>query len=218
MRNLLEFLAKYNHWFVFIILEVIGLVLLFQYNNYQGSVWFSSANVVSGKLYGWSSEAAAFFSLRGVNEELTRRNLYLEQQVRILSDSLVKTGRDSVALSQSQLSVLKQYRLIPAKVVSNTVNKADNFITIDKGAADGVHKDMGVACGSGVVGIVYMVSTHYSVVIPVPFRAGAISEFCIGPAVLSIWLMLMTFPGTRTSNCMKRWLPVVILRFFRRAS
>jgi cell shape-determining protein mreC len=167
MRNLLEFLAKYNHWFVFIILEVIGLVLLFQYNNYQGSVWFSSANVVSGKLYGWSSEAAAFFSLRGVNEELTRRNLYLEQQVRILSDSLAKTGRDSVALSQSQLSVLKKYRLIPAKVVSNTVNKADNFITIDKGAADGVHKDMGVACGSGVVGIVYMVSTHYSVVIPV---------------------------------------------------
>ena len=44
MHNLLEFLAKYNHWFVFVILEVVSFVLLFQYNSYQGSVWFSSAN------------------------------------------------------------------------------------------------------------------------------------------------------------------------------
>lgn len=42
MRNLLEFLAKYNYWFVFLILEVVSMVLLFQYNSYQGSAWFSS--------------------------------------------------------------------------------------------------------------------------------------------------------------------------------
>ena len=35
MRNLLEFLAKYNHWFVFLILEVVSMVLLFQYNSYR---------------------------------------------------------------------------------------------------------------------------------------------------------------------------------------
>ena len=63
MRNLLEFLAKYNHWFVFLVLEVIGLVLLFQYNSYQGSVWFSSANAVSGKLLGWEAEIESFFSM-----------------------------------------------------------------------------------------------------------------------------------------------------------
>lgn len=167
MRNLLEFLAKYNHWFVFVILEVIGLVLLFQYNNYQSSVWFSSANAVSGQCYKWSSEMASFFSLSKMNETLTQRNLYLEQQVRILSNTLAKTGRDSATISSNQLSELKQYRLIPAKVVSNTVNKIDNLMTIDKGSADGVHKDMGVACGNGIVGIVYIVSSHYSIVIPV---------------------------------------------------
>lgn len=37
MHNLLEFLQKYNHWFVFVILEVVSMVLLFQYNSYQGS-------------------------------------------------------------------------------------------------------------------------------------------------------------------------------------
>ena len=33
MRNLLEFLAKYNHWIIFVLLEVFSFVLLFQYNN-----------------------------------------------------------------------------------------------------------------------------------------------------------------------------------------
>ena len=59
------------------------------------------------------------------------------------------------------------YRQIPAKVVSNSVHLRDNFITIDKGTKDGVRRDMGVICGSGVVGIVYLCSSHYSVVIPV---------------------------------------------------
>ena len=51
MRNLLEFLAKYNHWMLFVVLEVASAVLLFHFNSYQGSVWLSSANAVTGKVY-----------------------------------------------------------------------------------------------------------------------------------------------------------------------
>ena len=98
MHNLLEFLAKYNHWFVFVILEVVSFVLLFQYNSYQGSVWFSSANAVTGKLYEWDSNVETFFSLTKVNQELTQRNAYLEQQVQQLSEKLTdaKIGRAHV--------------------------------------------------------------------------------------------------------------------------
>lgn len=167
MRNLIEFLAKYNHWFVFVLLEVISFVLLFQCNSYQGSVWFSSANLISGKVYDLNAEILSFFSLTKANTELTQRNLYLERQVAQLSDQLVKVTKDSSLIHQGQLQMLADYKLIPAKVVSNTIDKSDNFMTIDKGAADGVRKDMGVACGNGVVGIVYLVASHYSVVIPV---------------------------------------------------
>lgn len=175
MRNLLEFLAKYNHWFVFLILEAIGLVLLFQYNSYQGSVWFSSANAVSGKLLGWEAEIESFFSMSKVNQELTQRNLYLEQQVKALSNQLTSVTKDSTWMQRNQLEVLKGYKLIPAKVVSNTINRHNNLITIDKGSADGVRQDMGVACGNGVVGVVYMAGSHYSVVIPVLSVASNIS-------------------------------------------
>ena len=167
MRNLLEFLAKYNHWFVFLILEVVSMVLLFQYNSYQGSAWFSSANALTGKLYEWDANVETFFSLTKVNQELTQRNAYLEQEVQKLSDSLVCVTKDSSIYHRDQFALLRNYRLIPAKVVANSVDKPGNLMTIDKGSADGIHKDMGVISGTGVVGIVYLVAEHYAIVIPV---------------------------------------------------
>ena len=167
MRNLLEFLAKYNHWFVFLILEVVSMVLLFQYNSYQGSAWFSSANAVTGKLYEWDANVETFLSLTKVNQELTQRNAYLEQEVQKLSDSLVSVTKDSSIYHRDQFALLRNYRLIPAKVVANSVDKPGNLMTIDKGSADGIHKDMGVISGTGVVGIVYLVAEHYAIVIPV---------------------------------------------------
>ena len=167
MRNLLEFLAKYNHWFVFLILEVVSMVLLFQYNSYQGSAWFSSANAVTGKLYEWDANVETFFSLTKVNQELTQRNAYLEQEVQKLSDSLVCVTKDSSIYHRDQFALLRNYRLIPVKVVANSIDKPGNLMTIDKGSADGIHKDMGVISGTGVVGIVYLVAEHYAIVIPV---------------------------------------------------
>ena len=167
MKNLLTFVTRNYHWFILLLLEVASGVLLFQYNNYQSSVWFTSANAVVGKVYEWDAAVRSFFSLTRVNEELTLRNFYLERQVTQLRRLYGDLTQDTTVMQRQELEFLSQYKLIPAKVVSNTVDKANNLITIDKGSLDGVEKDMGVACGSGVVGVVYLVSSHYSVVIPV---------------------------------------------------
>lgn len=175
MRNLLDFLSRHNHWFVFVILEVISFVLLFHYNSYQGSVWFSSANAVSGKVYEWNSAVGQYFSLTEVNRQLTERNLYLEREVAQLSEQITKTTKDSTLVERMQKTVMQGFETIPAKVVSSSLDKANNLLTINKGEADGVKKDMGVVCGTGVVGIVYLTSAHYSVVIPVLSQQSNIS-------------------------------------------
>ena len=167
MRNLAEFLARFKHWFVFVLLEILSFVLLFKYNNYQGSVWFSSANDVAGWVFEMKSDVGAFFSLTKINKELTQRNLYLEHQVSQLQARVYDKTVGKDFIHKGQLAMLEGFRLIPAKVVDNSVNKPQNFVTIDKGSADGIRQDMGVTCGNGVVGIVYLVSKHYSVVIPV---------------------------------------------------
>lgn len=166
MRNLIEFLARQHHWFVFVLLEAISLTLLFSYNNYQSSVWFSSANVVVGRIYDWSSQLEHFFSLTKVNEELTARNIALEEKISDLSEKLTTVTKDSSYVKHSLLLPVQEMKLIPAKVVSNSIIRPDNLMTINKGSKDGVKKDMGVVCGTGVVGIVYLVSPQYSVVIP----------------------------------------------------
>ncbi len=164
MRNLIDFIISHSHWFVLVLLETVSMILLFKYNSYQSSVWISSANSMAGIVYEAESKIQSFFALTKLNEQLSRRNIYLEQQVKDLSAELERSGMDSTTLTT--LKNPAPYKLIEAKVVSNTVHKKDNFLTINKGEADGVHKDMGVISGHGVVGIVYMAGRHYSVVIP----------------------------------------------------
>lgn len=167
MRNLLDFLVKYNYWFLFLFLEAVSFVLLFQFNSYQGSVWFSSANAVTGKLYETSSEIESYFQLSKINSELTQRNLYLEQRLHKLEKQIGDSAADSMMEKSLLVKSLQPYRLIPAKVISMTAGRLDNLITINKGEVDGIKKDMGVVCGTGVVGIVYLTSKHYSIVIPI---------------------------------------------------
>lgn len=166
MRNLLDFLSRHNHWLLFIVLEVVSMVLLFHYNSYQGSVWFSSANAMAGSVYRASSAVTQYFSLTDVNRQLTERNLQLERQLNELAEVTLERTGDSALVARTLQQTAPGVQMIPAKVVSNSLDKLNNFITIDKGEADGVQKDMGVVCGTGVVGIVYLTSAHYSVIIP----------------------------------------------------
>lgn len=175
MQNLLEFLQKYHHWFLFVLLEIISLILLFQFNSYQGSVWFSSANAAVGKVNEGRAEVESYFSLSKVNKDLTLRNFYLERQLSQLRRLYGELTSDTTELERRGLQFLQQYKIVPAKVVTNELNKSDNLMTINCGAADGVGVGMGVACGQGVVGVTYLVSDHYTVVIPVLNTATRIS-------------------------------------------
>ncbi len=175
MKNLLNFLIKYNYWFLFVLLEVISFALLFRFNHYQGSVFFSSSNCAIGKVYEWSGGVTSYFHLRSVNDELLEKNLFMEQQVAALRKALNAAGTDSVKIDQIADSVLVDYSLLKAEVINNSLNMADNYITLNKGIQDGVQSEMGVLNGSGVVGIVYMASAHYSIVIPVLNSKSSIS-------------------------------------------
>ena len=166
MRALLDFLVKYYHWLIFVALEGISLVLLFQFNHYQNSVWLTTANTVVGRINDWEQQALRYMTLGGVNEALTQRNLLLEQNNRALAQYVDELTHDSTRSEQLQASRLSGLRLIPARVTTNSVMHRDNLMTINAGEADGVHPEMGVVSGTGIVGIVYLTSQHYSIVLP----------------------------------------------------
>lgn len=165
MRNLLDFFIKYNYWFLFIILEVVCLILLFRFNHYQQGVFFTSANVVTGKVYELSGGVSSYFHLKSTNEALLDRNLALEQQITQLEKSLKQFYSDSMEIVSIKNTPLTDYKIFKANVINNSLTKADNYLTIDKGEKDGIRPEMGVVDANGVVGIVYMTSPYYSVII-----------------------------------------------------
>lgn len=180
MRNLLNFLLKYNYWFLFILLEVICFVLLFRFNNYQQSVYFTSANVVAGKVYEISGSVSSYFHLKSVNEDLLDRNMLLEQQITNLENALRERRVDSVVVNSIRSLDNADYRLFKAHVICNSLNQADNYITLDKGSSSGIRPEMGVVDGNGVVGIVYKTSPNYSLVISVLNSKSSISCKIVG--------------------------------------
>ena len=167
MRNLINFLLKYNYWFLFIVLEVASFVLLFRFNNYQQSTFFTSANVVVGAVYEVSGGISSYFHLKSVNADLLDRNMVLEQQITNLEKALREHQVDSATVNSIREIPLTDYRLFKAHVIKNSLNQADNYITLDQGSSSGIRPEMGVVDGNGIVGIVYETSSSYSLVISV---------------------------------------------------
>lgn len=167
MQVLLDFVRRYFYVLLFIILEVVSLVTLIRFNRYQGNVWFTGANAVVAQVNGLYDEAVSYFELRNVNQQLAADNVRLQLETDSLRQALAD-ARHEVSCTESRvLERLEGYKLIPATVVSNSTRRANNYIVLDRGEADGVKPEMGVVGGGGIIGIVYLVAPHYSLVIPV---------------------------------------------------
>lgn len=175
MRNLLNFFLKYNHWFLFFLLEIISFALLFRFNNYQAGAFFTSSNRMIGAVYELANNVTGYFHLKTINDELVERNVQLEIQLENLRAALTELSLDSTRLERLKKEALQGCRLNKAKVIKNSLIHADNYVTIDKGEVDGIRSEMGVVDGNGVVGIVYLTSSHYSIVIPVLNSKSSIS-------------------------------------------
>jgi len=159
MRNLLIFITKYNAFFLFVIFEISALLIYVKYNAFQKATFLNSANEVTGNLYTKADQFNSYLSLKEVNDRLAHENAGLRNQLKssFYVDTLAKHKVTDTVYKQ-------QYEYIVAKVINNSVNRRDNYITINRGSKDGIARGMGVICNQGVVGKVMFVSDHLAVV------------------------------------------------------
>ncbi|MBN2765074.1 MAG: rod shape-determining protein MreC [Paludibacteraceae bacterium] len=167
MRNLINFLIQYSVVFLFLLLEIISFTLVVKNQDYQRSVFLSSSNSVVSGLYQVSNSVVEFFKLSAANESLSEENTALKNEIILLQNQLSALSPELTDSLNYKIPAEMDYRLISAKVINNSTNKLQNYITLNKGARDGVQPDMGVISEEGVVGIVKTVSERFSVVIPV---------------------------------------------------
>ena len=162
MQNLVDFLLNYKHWLLFLLLEGISLLGLFSYDGYQRNVYFTTANGIAGSVYSAISSVTSYLNLQTANRELEQKNEELRGQVIALQQQLRAMGADSIV----NHGLPTYYQTVHAQVVNATLHRSNNFITINRGTADGIAPEMGVVCSQGVVGVVFLASAHYAIVMP----------------------------------------------------
>ena len=168
MQKLLAFIIAKRHWFLFLLCEIVSFVLIYQNNAYQQHIMLSSANALTGRLLTVSGSVFSYFDLQKVNQSLHDQNSRLEMEVIRLREQLNIQTSDTTSFGQALLSDSAfsnyKYQHINAGVISNSVNKSKNTITINKGSKDGIRPDMGVISPQGIVGFVTNVGSSFSVV------------------------------------------------------
>lgn len=158
MKNLLNFLARYHNFIIFLFLETIGIYLLTTNNNYHNT---QIVKVLNGATFGLEDRiknVRYYLKLDEVNASLAVENTYLKNEIARLQ------GNSSPLFFAVNDSVFEQqYTYSTGKLVNNSTNKQNNFITINRGRLQGVSEEMAVMGPEGVVGVIISSSDNYSV-------------------------------------------------------
>jgi rod shape-determining protein MreC len=166
MERLFLFFYQNRAFFTFLVLEVICAWLIIQNNQYQSARFFNSSNTFVASLNSISQDVREYFLLKNINTTLAEENADLKSQLEKYNQT--KNVIDNRLIKDS--AMITQYDFISAKVVNNSVDRMTNYLTINRGADDGIRAGMAVISPLGVVGKIKAVSNHFSVVTSVLHR------------------------------------------------
>ncbi|MES2134603.1 MAG: rod shape-determining protein MreC [Bacteroidota bacterium] len=162
MKNLLNFIYRNNFFFVFLCLEFICVLILIKNNGYQGSSLLNSSNALSAKVYSAQASAKEYLLLKDENERLAEQNNFLLNRL--------KLGYAAIPLKvyvKHDTLYRQDYEFINGKVINSSINKRNNYLTLNIGKQQGIKNDMAVITSNGIIGIVKDVSTNFSSVMSI---------------------------------------------------
>jgi rod shape-determining protein MreC len=173
MNKIGIFLLRFNGLFAFLILEVFSFYIFFsQNNNPEKTAFLSSANRMVGNVYDYTNRWMRYWNLSALNDSLAKENARLKMR---LPGSQFSNLTDSANIRDEEYE--QRYRFTEAIVINNSVNRRNNYITLNRGTKHGVKMHSAVlnGTGEGVAGIVVAVSGHFSTAMSVLHEEARIS-------------------------------------------
>jgi len=173
----MNFLQRYGNFFLFLVMEIYAISLVARYNRKQNEIYQSSANIVVGTVYENFSSVRRFFSVSQIADSLATENSRLKTTLES-TKYLVPVSKGTVIFpldtstirpdTTQKKDVLQQFNYLSAEVVNNSINRNENYITINRGRLQGIHPNMAVISATGIVGIVRNnITDHYAQVISI---------------------------------------------------
>lgn len=172
MGDLILSFFKYGGLFTFVILQSFSLYLVVQYNQKQEKIFFSSFYRIVGTIDESYDDLVSYINLQEVSEDLAEENARLRGQ---LAEAKYRNYIEQDSAIVRLDSVEQHYQYIAAKVVSNSINRNNNSLRINRGSKHGIKKHMGVISENGIVGVVRSTTPHYSQVMSLLHRQSRVS-------------------------------------------
>ena len=161
MQHIINFLIKYRNLLLYLFLFSVSLVFTIQSHDYHRNSFIHSTGNVTGSILEYRNDFYSYFDLNRQNTYLSQENARLRMRLLAVGDTLL--GDESTFMFSDDLP----YRVVPSRVVKNSYDKLDNFITLDIGSNQEIEPDMGVITSNGIVGIIDVSSNRFSRVISV---------------------------------------------------
>ncbi|MEM6298985.1 MAG: rod shape-determining protein MreC, partial [Bacteroidota bacterium] len=154
-----SFFYSYRITLLFLFLQGITFLLIYQNNRYQRLVWLSSANQVTGSVLSLQNQFEDYTKLDDINDSLSYVNAILQKQIEDFKAQIPITELDS--------SRQGSFDFYPVKVIQSTTRFAQNSVTIDRGSKHGVRSRMALITDKGIIGRVDDVSENFATVLPI---------------------------------------------------
>lgn len=160
MQQIFNFIFKNSNRLLFLLLLCISFLLTIQSHSYHKSRIISSANFLSGGVYEKINHVNEYLDLKTQNDALAMENAKLR--------SIILNSKDSIKIAKpDNLKGVKPEDIEVSKVIHNSYNVHENYLTLNSGSLKGIKPDMGVINSLGIVGIVDKTSPNYSTVISI---------------------------------------------------
>jgi len=159
MQQILYFIIKNSYKLLFLLLLGIGITLIIKSHSFHRSEYINSANAITGNFYQKVNDVNEYLSLKEKNSVLAEENAILKQLLFNKPDTLINVN-DFLILNEN-------FIVRKAKVIRNSYNVRENYLTINRGKFDSIKTDMGVINDKGIVGIVEKTSKNFATILSV---------------------------------------------------
>ena len=109
---------------------------------------------------GYIDEGTSYLKLKQINEDLVAQNKQLiEELYGKGAKNIHSFRRVHNTIGGGQI-----YTFVDGEIINNSINRKDNYFTINRGTRDGVQAKMGVIAPNGIAGIVINTTDKYALV------------------------------------------------------
>lgn len=205
MRKGSPLLATLISLALFLLLEGLSFFIISKESLFQRVKISTMAVAIKDRGGEAISELKYYTQLKEVNRVLEEENIALKNRVERSEERYQKMVRGELMeqIEERELPRGGSYHYIAAKVISNSTNKKQNHLILNRGSRDGVTEEMGVVTSKGVVGVVSKVSNSYCYVVSLLNTSQSVSAKIDSSGVFG----LLSWDGLRSDRVILKEIP-----------